>query len=182
MSNPSQTPASPPAPRLFDPLERTDFLRLEHAPSLKGLLRPFRGKGELELWSAQCTALRDGLMELAGQLLSQSTAYPFNLLPVVLARQTTSAGTAFLRWRNSDRSAMGESLWSDVIDRPSTPIAMVHELLAIEVQRVVINMQISLTHSIARQARECAARVAEAESIYQRRVDRGATSLKESVS
>ena len=38
---------APPAPRLFDPVEATDFQQLEHAASLKGLLKPFKGKGEL---------------------------------------------------------------------------------------------------------------------------------------
>lgn len=91
--------ASRPA-RFFDPLEQTDFVRLEHAASLKGLLRPFKGKGELATWASQCESLRSGLIVRAQQLLSQASAYPFNQLPVELALQTTGAGTAFLRWRD----------------------------------------------------------------------------------
>jgi hypothetical protein len=34
-------------PRYFRPLEQPAFMRLEHAASLKGLLKPFKGKGGL---------------------------------------------------------------------------------------------------------------------------------------
>lgn len=174
MSAPSSTSRTAPAPRLFDPLKQTDFIRLEQAASLKGLLKPFTGKGELASWSSQCEGLRDGLMRLAQRLVSQATAYPFSHLPVLLAQQTTSAGTAFLRWRNADRSAMGVSLWAELMGDPSTPAALVHELFALERERIVLNMQISLTHSLARQAKACAEKMARAEALYQRRVSRHA--------
>jgi hypothetical protein len=159
------------APRLFDTLESTDFQRLEHAASLKGFLKPFKGKGELERWASQCEGLRDDLIRLAQRLVSQATTYPFSLLPVLLAQQTTGAGTAFLRWRNADRSAMGVSLWAELVNHPITPAPLLPELFALELQRIALNMQISLTHSIARQASECAEKMAQAEAIYQRRVD-----------
>jgi len=107
---------------------------------------------------------------MARQLTNQATAHPFNLLPVVLALQTTGAGTTFLRWRSADRSAMGVSLWEHLLDHPGTPLPLIHELFALERQRVALNMQISLTHSLARQAFECADKMAHAESTYQRRI------------
>lgn len=161
----------PPAPRFFDPLEQTDFVRLEHAASLKGLLKPFKGKGELALWASQCESLRDALITHAQRLLSQATVYPFNQLPVMLALQTTGAGTAFLRWRNADRSAMGVSLWVELMHREGTPLPLVHELFALEIQRIALNMQISVTHSIARQAFDCAEKMAQAETVYASRID-----------
>ncbi|GFE79187.1 integrase [Steroidobacter agaridevorans] len=161
-----------PASRLFVPLERAAFTRLEHAASLKGLLRPFKGKGEMEIWASDCELLRDQLISLAQQLLAQATAYPFSLLPVVLAQQTTGAGTTLLRWRSADRTAMGVSLWTQLIESSRTPLSLVHELFALEQQRVVLNMQISLTHALARNARECSAKLTHAETTYRRRADR----------
>ena len=35
-------------PRYFHPLQQTAFMKLEQAASLKGLLKPFKGKGDLE--------------------------------------------------------------------------------------------------------------------------------------
>ena len=100
----------------FVPLGQADFQRLEHGPDLKGLLQPFKGKGSLETWANQCTALRDDLIGLAQRrVLQQARAYPFSLLDVQLAQQTTGAGTTFLRWRNLDRSSMGVTLWQHLI-------------------------------------------------------------------
>ncbi|AMO74803.1 DUF3158 family protein [Pseudomonas citronellolis] len=95
---------------------------------------------------------------------------PFSLLDVQLAQQATGAGTTFLRWRNLDRSSMGVSLWEALLANPATPASLIDELYAMELQRIVLNMQISLTHSIARQALECASKAAQAEAAYLRRV------------
>jgi hypothetical protein len=163
-------PSSTGQPVRFVPLEQTDFQRLGHAGYLKGLLQPFKGKGSLEAWASQCITLRDDLITLAQRrVLMQARAYPFNLLDVQLAQQTTGAGTTFLRWRNLDRSSMGVALWASLLERPATPASLIDDLYAMEIQRIVLNMQISLTHSIARQALECASRMAQAEATYRRR-------------
>ena len=160
-----RTPPTHRQPRLFQPLEQTDFARLRHAASLKGLLQPFKGKGELLLWAGQCDALQADLTGLAQRLLTQAAGYPFSLLPVGLVQQNTGAGTAFLRWRNADRSAMGVSLWERLISRRETPESLIKELYELELQRITLNMQISALHSIARQSRECAIKIQSAEEI-----------------
>lgn len=167
------------SPDRFLALEQADFQRLEHAGYLKGLLKPFKGNGELATWASQCEALRDDLIGLAQRkVLSQARSHPFNLLPMQLAQQTTGAGTTFLRWRNLDRSRMGTALWEELLASPGTPPSLIDDLYAIEVQRIVLNLQVSLTHSIARQTSECASKLAHAEGAYQRRVH--ATNPKES--
>ncbi|MGK8436735.1 DUF3158 family protein [Ectopseudomonas hydrolytica] len=160
------------AARRYYSLEQADFQRLEHAAYLKGLLRPFpfKGKGVLTEWANQCHALRDDVIELAQQrVLVQANAYPFRLLPVELAQQTTGAGTVFLRWRRPDRSAMGVALWQALLTSPATPDTLIDDLYAMEVDRIVLNMQISLLHTLSRQAQECAAKVAQAHAVYLRR-------------
>ncbi len=122
----------------------------------------------METWANQCTSLRDDLIALAQRhVLQQASVYPFRLLPIHLAQQTTGAGTAFLRWRNLDRSSMGVALWEELINSAATPATLIDDLYTLELQRIVLNMQISLTHSIARQASECASKMARADAIYQ---------------
>lgn len=179
MTNSFATEHSAPAPRFIDLPEQEDFLRLEHGAYLKGLLKPFKGKGELETWASQCESLREGVSALAQRVLAQASAYPFSLLPVVLAQQNTGAGTAFLRWRNADRSAMGVALWARLMAQPATPLPLVHELFALEQQRLLLNMQISVLHTLARQAREAASKFAHAEVVYQQRVERHASTTRE---
>ena len=157
--------------RYFRPLQQTAFMRLEHAGSQKGLLRPFKGKGDLEAWASQCFAMRDELIGLAQrQVLQQAAGHPFHLLPVELAQQATGAGTTFLRWRKHDRSAMGVALWQELMASTSTPVNLLADLHAIELQRITLNMQISLLHTLSRQAQECASKAAKAEDAYLRRL------------
>jgi hypothetical protein len=158
--------------RRFLTLEQEAYRGLEQAPYLKGLLRPFKGKGSLEAWASQCQALRDGLIELSERrILAQARAHPFNLLGVYLAQQATGAGTAFLRWRSLDHARMGVGLWEDLLRSPATPASLIDDLYAMEEQRIVLNMQIGLTHAIARQARACADKMARAEAVYLRRLE-----------
>src|SRR3546814_13503547 len=78
------------ARRHFQALQQTDFLRLEHAAYLKGLLKPFKGKGALEDWANQCFALRDDMIGLAQRrVLPQTSGYPFHLLDVERDQQNT---------------------------------------------------------------------------------------------
>lgn len=158
-------------PSRFFMLEQADFQRLEHAGYLKGLLKPFKGKRSLEDWASQCTALRDDLIALAQRrVLAQAQSYPFNLLDIHLAQQPTGAGTTFLRWRNLDRSSMGVALWERLVASPATPTSLIGELHAMEAQRIVLNMQISLMHAMARQASECASKMACADAACQARM------------
>ena len=158
-------------PRYFLGLQQAAFMKLEHAASLKGLLKPFKGKGDLEAWASQCFAMRDELIGLTQrQVLQQAVGHPFHLLPVELAQQTTGAGTAFLRWRKHDRSAMGVALWQELMASTGTPVNLLAELHAIELQRITLNMQISLLHTLGRQAQECASKAAKAGDAYLRRI------------
>lgn len=156
----------------FQPLQHTAFQSLEHAAFLKGLLKPFKGKGELVEFGHACSQLTGSLIELAIQgVLAQAERYPFTLLPIRLTRQPTGAGTVFLRWSRVDRSKMGVDLWAELIRDERTSINLVPDLYALELQRIVINMQISLIHSISRQAFLCACKVETADEVYRQRMD-----------
>ncbi|MCL1861726.1 MAG: DUF3158 family protein [Proteobacteria bacterium] len=157
----------------FRALEQDDYRALEHAAYLKGFLRPFKGKGALEVWGGQCLQLRDGLIGLAhNRLLTQARSHPYGLLSAQLSLQETSAGTSFLRWRSPDRSRMGVSLWDKLMNEPTLPVELLAQLAAMERQRIAYNLQMSLLHSIARQAIDGAARMAHAQAVLLRRTTR----------
>ncbi|MFJ4443364.1 DUF3158 family protein [Pseudomonas sp. NPDC089422] len=164
----------------FIPLAQADYQALAQSAYLKGLLQPFKGKGSLATWANQCLALRDGLIEVASsRVLAQARAYPFNRLPVQLYPQATGAGTTFLRWRNVSRTSMGVMLWEKLVADPTTPAVLLEDLLALEQQRIVLNLQISLTHSLGRQAVDCASKWAHAEAIYQQHTHRQTCTLED---
>jgi hypothetical protein len=49
-----------------------------------------------------------------------------------------------------------------------------------ELQRIALNMQISLVHTIGRQAAECAEKMAQADAVYRERLDQISQSRGES--
>ncbi len=142
---------------------------LEQVSSLKGL---FKGKGPLLALAEACLALRDELIQQTlPATLTRARISPLHLLPVQLSRQATSVGTVFLRWRRIDRAAMGVAQWQAVLLAPGTPSALVPTLFELERQRILLNAQISLTHSLAQLAQRTADQLAHAERIHQQRLD-----------
>lgn len=160
-------------PKHFKPLEQPAFPRLEatafptlEQPSfLKGL---FKGKGAYHQWASHCRELQAQLIGMArNEVIPQFQFYPLAMLPAQLILQSTGAGTAFLRWRNPDRSVMGVKLWEDMMQNISPDL--LDDLYAIELHRIGLNMLISLAHSQARQAMACASKAEQAENCYRQR-------------
>jgi len=159
----------------FQPLQQGDFASLQHAPFFKGLLKPFKGpfkgKGEMDHLAEQCRSLAADLNVLAQErILAQAQRYPFTLLPIRLTHQHTSAGPVFLRWQQVGTRRMGVKLWEELCQDPKTPESMLADLHALEQQRIALNMQISLVHTIGRQAVECAEKMAQADAVYRGRL------------
>ena len=150
----------------FRPLQQAAFQSLQQAASLKGLLKPFKGKGDLTQFAALCRDQESGLKALAQEVLNQARRYPFTLVPVRLTEQNTQAGTQFLRWQQVTDRRMGVGVWADMMGSPRTPESMLQDLYAMELQRITLNMQMSLMHSIAKQAAECAEKMGQAEGVY----------------
>ena len=65
---------------------------------------------------------------------------------------------------------MGVALWRELVASSSTPVNLLADLHAIELQRITLNMQISLLHTLGRQAQECASKAAQADNTYLRRL------------
>lgn len=57
-----------------------------------------------------------------------------------------------------------------MVHAPKTPIHLLQDLFALEQHRITLNMQISLIHSIGKQAAECAEKMGQAEAEYQARL------------
>lgn len=151
----------------FQPLQQDAFTGLQHAPFLKGLLKPFKGKGGMLQLAELCRSLEADLNALAeDQVLAQANRHPYTLLPVRMVRQRTSAGTVFLRWQEMGTRQMGVNVWSSLLADPRTPESLLQDLHSMEQQRVALNMQISLVHTIGRQAAECAEKMAQSDAVY----------------
>lgn len=128
------------------------YRQFEQAASLKGLLKPFKGKGDLVQLADTLLRLRSDVAGLMGAMLAIVAQPPFSLLDLRLVIQHSGAGTDFLRWRSRDFSCMGVGVWQQAMAQPQLGQAVREALHQLEVNRVVLNLQMSGLHSLYRQA------------------------------
>lgn len=152
-------------PAAFAPLTADAYRQLEHAASLKGLLKPFKGKGELVYLAQMALEIEKQLQHLMTGLSQQAAPSPYSLLNIRLVRQDTSAGSSFLRWRTRDFSRMGVAVWAQQMRSHALPQNLREELLRFERERIALNLQMSVVHSLYRQAKACAVKMASAEQL-----------------
>ncbi|MBW1248778.1 DUF3158 family protein [Pseudomonas tolaasii] len=158
-------PMNPAHPIPFEALTQDAYRQLEHAASLKGLLKPFKGKGELEHLAQVAREIEAQLCRLMEAVVQQAGQPPYSLLDLRLVLQNTSAGSAFLRWRTRDFARMGVAVWERQICNDALPQAVREGLRRFECDRVALNLQMSVVHSLYRQATTCAIKMASAERL-----------------
>ncbi|MGE8362006.1 DUF3158 family protein [Pseudomonas sp.] len=120
--------------------------------SLKGLLKPFKGKGELQQFADTILRLRTQVAELMGVMLAIMAQPPFVLLDLRLVIQHSATGTDFLRWRSPDFQRMGVQVWQAAVVHPHLHPELRQALYELETNRVVLNLQMSSLQSLYRQA------------------------------
>jgi hypothetical protein len=154
----------PAQPMTFEALTPEAYRKLEHAASLKGLLKPFKGKGELEHLAQVAREIEAQLCHLMEAVVQQAGHPPYSL-DIRLVLQNTSAGSTFLRWRTRDFARMGVAVWESHICNTSLPQAVRERLHRFECDRIALNLQMSVVHSLYRQATTCAKKMASAERL-----------------
>ena len=148
-----------------DMLTADAYRQLEHAASLKGLLKPFKGKGELEHLAQVARDIEAQLCQLMEAVIHQAGRPPYSLLDSRLVLQNTGTGSAFLRWRTRDFARMGVAVWEQQVANPALSPAMREGLYRFECKRIALNLQMSVMHSLFRQASTCAIKMASAEQV-----------------
>lgn len=144
-------------------LSQDAYRTLEQGASLKGLLRVFKGKGEIRQLAATAAKLERQLAELMLLLITQANRPPLSLLDIRLIRQDTSAGSCFLRWRSRDYTRMGVAVWERVMDSRGLSAGLRESLHRLECNRITLNLQMSVIHSMLRQSADCVDKFASAE-------------------
>ena len=158
-------PINPAQSLPLDVLTSDVYRQLEHAASLKGLLKPFKGKGELNHLAQVARDIEAQLGQLMEAVTRQAGRPPYSLLGIRLVRQNTGAGSTFLRWRSRDFLRMGVAVWEQQMANPALPPAVRDGLYRFECERIALNLQMSVVHSLFRQASTCAIKMASAEQV-----------------
>lgn len=85
----------------FRPLQQDAFQALQQSASLKGLLKPFKGKGELTQFADLCSALEAGLQALPKAYWNKPADIPSRCYRYALLNRTRPPGRDFFAGRKS---------------------------------------------------------------------------------
>lgn len=141
------------------------YRELGQSASLKGLLKPFKGKGELFQFAETIKQLRGELETLMAAMLAIMAQPPFSLLELRLSVQHSSQGACFLRWRSPDFKRMGVEVWEQVMEHPLLQPELRQALYQLEANRIVLNLQMSSLNSLYRQVLMGALKLAYADDV-----------------
>lgn len=156
MMTPTSEPDTQPGYRA---LSDADWLAYESC--LKGLLKVREPRAMAQF----ATEAEATLHQIQQRLLHRAWRWPLRYLPLMLCRGPARSGADFLRWRNQQNNRSGIPGWQTLVQDSSQPPAVREALLAIEHDRIVFNMQMSICTFILRQIRECSAKYEDARKI-----------------
>lgn len=125
-------------------LSDEDYQFCARKSSLKGLLKAFKGKGELTSLEEELRETQSRLQQLQPRLKQAVQHLPVRTLPLVLCSNPARSGVRYLRWRNLDNNRSGSAALQEILALPDSSEALQEALLRIEHQRQVLNMQISV--------------------------------------
>jgi hypothetical protein len=135
-------------------LSDDDYQYCARKSSLKGLLKAFKGKGELTSLEDELRETRSMLQQLQPPLKQAVQNLPVRDLPLVLCCNPARSGVSYLRWRNLDNNRSGSAALQEVLEWPDTSDALQDALLGLEYQRQVLNMQISVVTFMLQRVRQ----------------------------
>lgn len=149
----------PDAATEYRALTGSDWLAYESCT--KDLLRV----REPERLARYATDAKANLHQIQTLVLHRAWRWPLQYLPLMLCRGPARSGADFLRWRNQQNNRSGTAAWQALVQEPSVPQTVRDALLAIERDRIVFNMQMSVLTFILRQIRECSVKMMDAGNI-----------------
>lgn len=112
--------------------------------SLKGLLKAFKGKGELRALVLELQALRVQLQQRQPMLKQAVYELPGRNVPLILCSNPARSGISYLRWRNLDNNRSGSVALQEAIQQPDVTDELRDALMALEWRRQVLNTQLSV--------------------------------------
>ena len=119
-----------------------DDERSARKSSLKGLLKAFKGKGELRALVRELQALRIQLQQRQPVLKQAVYELPGRNVPLILCSNPARSGVSYLRWRNLDNNRSGSVALQEAIHDASDELR--DALMALEWRRQVLNTQLSV--------------------------------------
>ncbi len=127
--------------------------------SLKGLLKAFKGKGELRALVQELQTQREQLQQRQPMLKQAVYELPGRNVPIILCSNPARSGVSYLRWRNLDSNRSGSVALQEAIQQPDASDEMRDALMALEWRRQVLNTQLSVVMFMLRRIQPLTTRV-----------------------
>lgn len=112
--------------------------------SLKGLLKAFKGKGELQALVQELREVRVQLQQCQPVLKQAVYELPGRNVPLILCSNPARSGVSYLRWRNLDNNRSGSVALQEAIQQPDASDELRDALRVLEWRRQVLNTQLSV--------------------------------------
>lgn len=131
------------------------YKHLAHNSSLKGLLKPFKGKGDYQELEEIARDAQDKLLVIMKRLVTLTESHQIAHQRMTLRLHRADSGQNYLRWRtfyNAAKRPSGDQLWKNIVTDQLTSPQVKNNLLILERQRITLNMQAACVQAMISQA------------------------------
>lgn len=105
----------------------------------KGLLKPFKGKGEILRFRDELSDECRGMWQEAADFGNQYNRTVVQVGLWLKAHNASGGRVRAVQWRNKEQTQMGRRLLEAVLKRDDIPQSMKRQLVEIETERVILN-------------------------------------------
>ncbi|MGF7433695.1 DUF3158 family protein [Pasteurella bettyae] len=131
---------------------------------LKQLFSHLETGTDYKILFEQVHQARTVFMDYQLEMVQRVKSSELQTLPIFMIKdKSSSSGGTFLRWRSMNHTGTGETVWQPLLSNKNVSESLRDELVAVEKDRILVNMQVSIFNYILRQLSECASKIEKVE-------------------
>ncbi|QLB12767.1 uncharacterized protein DUF3158 [Bisgaardia hudsonensis] len=131
---------------------------------LKQLFSHLDTETDYKILFEQVHQARAAFMDYQLNMIQRVRTSELQNLPIFMIKdKSSSSGGAFLRWRSMNHTGTGETVWQPLLTDKNMSEQLRDQLVAVEKDRILVNMQVSIFNYILRQLLECASKIEKVE-------------------
>ena len=131
---------------------------------LKQLFSHLGTEADYKILFEQVQQARSVFMDYQLDMVQRVRDSELQNLPIFMIKdKSSSSGGTFLRWRSMNHTGTRETVWHPLLTDKNVPEPLRNQLVAVEKDRILVNMQVSIFNYILRQLSECASKIEKVE-------------------
>lgn len=131
---------------------------------LKQLFSHLETGTDYKILFEQVYQARTAFMDYQLEMVQRVKSSELQTLPIFMIKdKSSSSGGTFLRWRSMNHTGTGETVWQPLLSNKNVSESLRNEFVAVEKDRILVNMQVSIFNYILRQLSECASKIEKVE-------------------